>query len=45
MRNAVVAALHASGGGSIPVASYNTLQSAIDILNSIYTNYGVAAVT
>ena len=42
-RNALVAALHASNGGAVPVASYNTLQSAIDVLNSIYTNYGVAA--
>ncbi len=44
-RKAVVAALQAANGGAIPVASYNTLQGAIETLNAAYANYSIAAPT
>ncbi|MDE2106269.1 MAG: hypothetical protein KGL39_54115 [Patescibacteria group bacterium] len=44
-RNQVVAALHASNGAAIPVASYNNLQAIVATLQSVYTNYNIAPKT
>lgn len=40
-RKEVEAALNSSGGGAIPVLSWNNLQSAITTLQSLYANYNI----
>jgi len=41
-RNAIEALLQSNSGAAIPIANYNTLEAAIQTLQSTYTQFGVA---
>lgn len=44
-RNAIEGLLQTSNGGPIPVANYNTLEAAIQTLQSTYAQFSIASVT